>query len=287
MKTRTIFAVQHDPRTRIGVTHEPGPDDSKGLVVSVYRTLPGSDELARPQRFRYWNPVDVGPWFSAWSPKNLDGWVKAYHSSGLTGADFNRPAGSLKDVQIVADYRAVPYKTQRDNERFASGACNVTSCAIPIDFYNLPTIETEYAQIEDNLELYMSRRKLDRHYHLDLATMMRAHGLNNEYRTGVTLDELRDELKRGSIVIVSGAFTGSGHIVCVIGTENADFVVHDPWGDYNATDKRGRHYRNDDGTYATNGAFRIYSEATMRDVLITKRAGRGPIWSHFVRPPKS
>jgi len=266
---RTIFAVQHSALLRIGVTYEPGESGGRGLVVSLYHTVSGV--LQPPQRFRFWNPAEVTKWFQGWSSANVQEWQRAYHLSGLQGKDFERPGGNVSDVEIVAPYRAVPYRSQRDNQRFPSGTCNVTCCAMPLLFHGLPTIENAYSQPEDNLEYYMARRGLSRHTHGDLETMMRAHGLDARFETAVDLAEIRAELSKGTIVIVSGAFTKSGHITCVIGTRGRDFVVHDPWGDFNT------------GYRDHNGAARIYSEATLQNVLINKRQGKSPIWAHFVR----
>ncbi len=269
MSAQTIFATQHNSLIRIGVTREAGNDGGMGLVVSVYKT--GSPV----RRYRYWHPLDVTHWFRANSLKNSAGWRQAFHKSGFTHADFSRPSGSTNDTETEIDYRAVEYHSQRDNQRYPSGTCNVTSFATWFELFDIKPIETDYKQIEDNLEAYMREKGLSRHSHSDLEKMARAHGADAEFKTGVSLNDIRVALVEGIGVIVSGQFTSAGHIICIIGTKGRDFICHDPWGNYNTR------YRDH------NGAHVVYTEETLQNVLIDKREGKGPIWAHFIRGKKA
>jgi len=278
LAVRKIFAVQHDRVTRIGVTFEPGNDQvSRGLVVSVYH----AEDPVR--RIRFWRPEGVTKWFEANSRANRDDWQRAYHASGLTPESYVRPGGSPDDVQAEVDYRRIPYATQRDNELDAMGACNVTSCWMDMAFFGLKPLLKDWNQPEDNLNQWMKNNNKSRHNHEHLRQMMHAHGADTVFRTDQKLDDIREALGDGHLCVTSGTFTGSGHIVSVIATKGRDFIVHDPYGDYNATDRRGRHYRNDDGSPATNGAFRTYTQATLQRVLVDERRDRGGAWVHIIR----
>lgn len=268
--SNTIFAVQHDAATRVGVTSEPLPGKGS-LVVSVYRT-----GAAKPQRWRFVDPAAISRWFEQWSPSNVLGWHMALVRSKFD--ILSTPESS--DVEADVKPRLVPYHSQRNNEIAPGGTCNVTSYAMVLDFYDLPPILKAKPQLEDNLSLWMQQERLDRHDHNDLVRMGRAHGLDVSFDTNVTLSKMRDSLVRGHILVVSGKFTSSGHIVCVYGTHERDFRVNDPWGAYDAV-HGGRHYRNSDGSPATDGAHRVYSAAVMQDVLIGRRPSGA--WVHTIK----
>lgn len=256
--SRNIIKTSHDNNTTIIVSYE-----NQSLVVGVYR----NGGIA-PQRIKYYNPIEVTNWFENNSIANTQKWKEAYWASGLTGKDFSRPEGN-KDVEIEVNYLAVPYRTQRDNDRYPSGTCNVTSYAMAMLYFGVKTIENSYRQFEDDLEYYMSKNKLSRHTHDDLVKMARAHGLDTRFQTGKTLDDIRENVRKGYVSIVSGKFTESGHIVVIIGLQGKDFIVHDPWGNYNTNYKD------------FNGKAVIYSEKTLTDVLINKR--NNGIWLHTIK----
>lgn len=253
--TRLIFSAPHQ-KTIIGVFYSVEADDrSKGFDIYV------GDELWA----RVFNPIDVTRWFLRCSRANLEKWRTTYHSSGLTGADFQRPQPN----DIVLE---VPYFSQRDNERSPGGTCNVTSYSMVLDYYHAPrkaVKDKQWEQREDELEAFIQANGKVRHSHEALAWAGRQYGLDCRFGMNRTWDEIRAEIRAGRPVIVSGQFTKSGHIIVIIGLRGNDFIVNDPWG--NALTG----YKN------RNGAGLVYDfdymERTVKD-------GKNSKWAHFIRP---
>lgn len=254
-QSREIFRAQHSPTVTISVVYRVDErDGSKGF-----------DVLVDNKRWeRLYNPADVTAWFKNTSLVNRGKWQVAYWRSGLKAGDFKRPAPL--DIELK-----VPYYSQRDNERYPTGTCNVTSYAMVLAYYQAPrkTVGGKmWAQREDELEAFLQENGKTRWSHESLAWMGRQYGLDCRFGTDRTWDSIRAEVRAGRPVIVSGLFTKSGHIVVIIGLKGDDFIVHDPWGDANTG------YKN------RNGQARIYSfeflERVVRDAPDSK-------WAHFVR----
>lgn len=252
---REIFRAKHSPTQTIRVVHRTDErDGSKGFDIFV------NDKCWE----RVYNPADVTKWFKNTSIVNQGKWQVVYWRSGLKAGDFKRAAPT--DIALK-----VPYFSQRDNERYPSGACNVTSYAMVLAYYNAPrklVNGKQWAQREDELEAFIQANGKVRHSHEALAWMGRQYGLDARFGMNRTWDEIRAEIRAGRPVIVSGLFTKSGHIVVIIGLKGDDFIVHDPWGDANTK------YRD------KNGEARVYSfdylERVVRDAPNSK-------WAHFIR----
>lgn len=175
----------------------------------------------------------------------------------------------------------VNYETQRDNKNNPHGTCGPTSIGMLISSYaDVP--DSEAWQLEDQIyELLTSdegMQRFKRHYSWAVGKYnpWNIHGMlswaASEYGVPARFSELPEgnmrferlfELLDKGPVVVSGRFTGSGHIVCVVGyTGIGDLIVHDPYGDWNSR------YRDRDGEY------RIYSQSSLRGVL------KG--WAHHI-----
>ncbi|WP_000292461.1 C39 family peptidase, partial [Leptospira interrogans] len=73
-----------------------------------------------------------------------------------------------------------------------------------------------------------------------------------EARNQSSLDKVKpwviDQIKQGNPVVVGGDFTGSGHVVTIVGFTPTGYIVHDSYGDrtkgYNASKTSGQfvHY---------------------------------------------
>lgn len=251
-----IFATQHTDNSAIRVIWGRATDNSAGLDVVLNGRIMG----------RFFNPGEVTKWFENNSKANVGKWQKAYHTSGLTPESFARPAST--DVILK-----VPYLSQRDNERHPFGTCNVTCYAMVLGFYGIKRKKNSFRQLEDELSRFLETNGRDRHVHDDLAWMGQQYGLEASFRTNRTLDQIRAEIRSGHPVIVSTQLTSSGHIICLIGTQGDDFVVHDPFGNYNAK------YKDPDGKGL------IYSGALMKAKV--RNGGSEMKWAHFVRPKQA
>lgn len=162
-----------------------------------------------------------------------------------------------------------PYLSQLDNFENPTGACNVTSVAMCLEYFRVPQ-RTNAAQFEDELYRYALNNNLSRHSPYDLAKIIRDYGCQDEFRTNATFDEVKNWLADLNPVIVHGYFTSFGHIVVIVGydEDHQSFYVHDPYGEWFSTG-----YRTD-----LSGQYQRYSYRLIRDVCIPD----GNFWVHFV-----
>lgn len=192
-----------------------------------------------------------------------DGIVGPLTLRELKSKDFAVKKDPIKWVQIV------PYFSQRDNEFKPSGTCNVTSLAMVLS--HLGERPTPEHQLEDELFLQLQTKEAQeefsrsypdlkkrgysaRHIHGMLGWLARKRGYKWAYSESASMysiNSIRQPL------ITSGAFTGSGHIICIVGvTAVNDLIVHDPWGNWD------RGYNSKE-----NGKYRIYNREDMQTVL--------------------
>jgi uncharacterized protein YvpB len=165
---------------------------------------------------------------------------------------------------------AVPYKFQLDNWQNPTGSCNVTSLAMVLEFWGAahkPGYEG-FDQLEDELYAYMIANGLNRHSPQDLAEVVRAYGLKDRFTVKATIAQAQEWLKTGKPAIIHGYFTQFGHIVVLVGCDDAGFLVHDPYGEWFADG-----YRTD-----LSGAYVHYSYDLIRRTCIPD----GDFWVHFI-----
>lgn len=174
-----------------------------------------------------------------------DGLVGPATQARLVGA---APAGMQLDKPLVRCLQ-VPYRTQRDNEHEPLGTCNVTTLAMGLLSFGVRPDGAD-RQLEDELyELLQSdaaaafyrenspelfKRKVPSHeVHDNLAWAARQHGVPASFSGHRSRADFDGEIGAGRPVLLSGGFTGSGHIVLLIGfTADRDLIVHDPYGDW-------------------------------------------------------
>jgi len=125
-------------------------------------------------------------------------------------------------------------------------------------------------QLEDDLTQFMKRHGRDRRVHADLVWMARQYGLEASFSTRRKWSQIRNELRAGRPVIVSGKYTDSGHIIVIVGLRGEDFIVYAPWGNA-LTGYRRR-----------SGRALLYPFIYMQKK--TRKQGVDSKWAHFVRP---
>lgn len=145
------------------------------------------------------------------------------------------PAPRLPERKILN----IPHKSQLDNALNPTGACNVTTFAMVMAYFQIQG-RTNVGQLEDELYRYMERNGLSRWEPLDLAKMGRAYGLKVDFTTRARLSDIRKAIAEGRPCIIHGYFTSFGHIIVVRGYDPNGFFVNDPYGEWFASG-----YRND------------------------------------------
>ena len=204
-------------------------------------------------------------------------------------ADQRPPVGFGGGVSTLTYVPDVPYFAQRENLHRPDGSCNVTALAMALAFHGV-VAESPDKDLADQLfeeitspeGLAYFKNNCPDTYKLGLRPntvfdmlvwAARRHGIEASFSETRSLDAIFGEIAAGRPVILSGAFTGSGHIVVLIGvTASKDLVCHDPFGDW----MRG--YRAPEGDGKGEGHSRIYE----RDHVIQILRGTQGKWGLFV-----
>jgi uncharacterized protein YvpB len=169
---------------------------------------------------------------------------------------------------IPNSYRLdVPYKSQVDNWYNPTGACNVTSIAMCLEYFETP-LRTSMNQFEDELYYYALEQGYSRHSPYDLAQIVRDYGRKDYFTENALIEDVKDWVASGKPAVIHGYFTSFGHIVVVVGYDEYGFIVHDPFGEWFSTG-----YRTD-----LSGAYLHYSYRLIRRVCIPD----GNFWVHFI-----
>lgn len=177
---------------------------------------------------------------------------------------------------VLSDVR---YRSQRDNVYVPNGTCNVTSLATVLSWAGVA--DPPGKQLEDALfeELQTSEARAyfeaqfpwaktqnynPRNVHGMLTWLAKRRGLSADFTMSASWDQVVAFARKRRPVIQCGAFTGTGHILTLVGeTTLGDPIVHDPFGDW----QRG--YRR-----SADGEFRIYDLDSFESV-------RRP-WAHWI-----
>lgn len=99
-----------------------------------------------------------------------------------------------------------------------------------------------------------------------LVKIVREYGKTDRFSHYATIEQLEDHLDGGFPVALHGYFTPSGHIVVLVGYEQDDFFVHDPYGEWFQTG-----YRAD-----LPGAFQRHSYEFIREICGEE------LWVHLI-----
>lgn len=176
----------------------------------------------------------------------------------------------------------VPYLSQRNNWYNPDGSCNVTSIAMCLARYGIPTV-IGGSQLEDILYQECYRRGLSRHSPLDLAFLAKA--WSKEYGVPVyddftvygSQEEICRTIDAGHPCVIHGYFTAFGHIIAVVGYDENGAIVHDPYGEY----FRGGGYDRNDSSDGAKGKFLHYSWEMLRETCYDPNDGSW--WLHRFR----
>jgi hypothetical protein len=200
---------------------------------------------------------------------------------GIVGPRTEAQLASTKPLEqqtnVIQWVANTPYLSQRDNENVPGGTCNVTSLAMILSFWGIKAkddpSDAAIEQLEDELFLRLEQTDAQEYFkknfpslvkqgfnarnvHGMLIWLAKQYGFVDKYSEGTSWKDMADFGRSFGPMIISGAFTGSGHIVCLTGmTISGDMIVHDPYGDWNTKYK------------SREGAFRIYNREDMEQIL--------------------
>jgi uncharacterized protein YvpB len=161
----------------------------------------------------------------------------------------------------------IPYRSQMDNFYNPTGACNVTSIAMCLDFLRVPR-RNRAGQFEDELYEYAIAKGYSRWDPYDLAKIVKDYGAQDYFTENATIDDVQDWLASGNPAVIHGYFTSFGHIIVAAGYDSEGLFVHDPYGEWFLSGY----------DTSVSGAYLHYSYRLIRSVCMAD----GNFWVHFI-----
>jgi len=155
---------------------------------------------------------------------------------------------------------SVPYYYQYNNSYEPGATCGITSAAMLLRYWG-KNVTPDH--------LYASYGKSQGQSPGNLANLYRAYGLSATSTYGATESGIKAHLDAGRPVVVHGYFTGSGHIVALIGYDSTGWFVNDPAGKWAGC--KGCGYPS---STSSNGRGVHYSYSSVRTAI----GASGTIW---------
>jgi len=161
----------------------------------------------------------------------------------------------------------IPYRAKMDNFYNPTGACNVTSIAMCLDFLRVPR-RNRAGQYEDELYEYAIAKGYSRWDPYDLAKIVKDYGAQDYFTENATIDDVQDWLASGNPAVIHGYFTSFGHIIVAAGYDSEGLFVHDPYGEWFLSGY----------DTSVSGSYLHYSYRLIRSVCMAD----GNFWVHFI-----
>ncbi len=155
----------------------------------------------------------------------------------------------------------VPYYYQHHNAYEPEATCGLTSAAMVVS-YSGTTVTPD--------TLYQRYGKSQGQSPGNLAALYRAEIGYGQGTYSGTRAMIRAQIDAGRPVVIHGYFTGSGHVLVVVGYDNNSWIIHDPAGRWDGCYACGYPSRT-----STNGRFVHYPESWLSPRVI---GVDGDIW---------
>lgn len=149
----------------------------------------------------------------------------------------------------------VLYFSQEDNKIEPWRTCGATSAAMCLKYFNVPDLGP-LPQYEDDVKARFDRLGLDHGAPDGIRRLLEGLGLRDDLTMKGKLSDITRALDSDEICILHGYWTGSGHILVIRGyTNNGDFIVNDPAGEWFYTGYR----KNSPSAPDNKGENKVYS----------------------------
>lgn len=172
--------------------------------------------------------------------------------------------GRHVDIDSVLTYEnplSAPYYYQYNNANEPGSTCGLTSAAMLLGAHGR-SVTPDW--------LYQHYGKRQGQSPTGLASIFRQELGYGEGTYEGTRAMIRRNIDQGRPVVIHGSFTGSGHIMLVVGYDATGWILHDPAGRWAGCYRCGY-----PGRTSTNGRYVHYSYAAMDDSIINADGG---IW---------
>lgn len=163
----------------------------------------------------------------------------------------------------------VPYLNQNCNYYNPTGTCQITSMAMVLNAYGAnvdPDDIYERHAYTDAMNVSGWQNMFN--YEAQLAGL----SVRSTGYTTASIAFLRESLAQNKPITVHGYFTGSGHVMVLVGYTGTHYIANDPYGDWNEVI-----YGSYSGNYcgSTAGKYVYYSASAMENAIYD-----GGIWLH-------
>lgn len=263
------------------------PIDSKQLGANEFRDRAAGDKLGivsiRKSENNHWQ-IRMSGDLTIGGTKTRECYIWPGHWGGAAAAlaqslDAARDKAvslSVRSTLPIADGKLldIAYKSQTDNKLNPTGACNVTSTAITLEYWGIKGGGLD--QFEDELYEWLEVNGLSRHDPNHLARLINAYGCRDDFTTRATIYQIKAAIDNGNPVIIHGYFTSFGHIIVVVGYNSKGLICHDPYGEWTSEG-----YIRNNGSNPRRGEAIVYSYGLIDRVCLPD----GGCWAHFVTRP--
>lgn len=205
-----------------------------------------------------------------------------FDAGEITQERTSQPAPKADHVDNIESLSPldIPYFWQYDNELHPSASCQNTSIAMVLKYSGWEGIPDDitrewgkdFAQSPDNLSYLFNAISTDHFLRAALVTT-----------TSGTLEDFREAVSTGTVVIVHGYFTVYGHVLVVNGIDtDGNYIVNDPAGLWSQEFKGG--YLYDIDSSGTDGKNVLYEKDLFESAIATSDGDTLlPLWYHVLR----
>jgi hypothetical protein len=180
---------------------------------------------------------------------------------------------------VYAQQKAVPYFDQKDNQHEGWRACNITSVAMVLDYFNVLSPEAK-AGLRTPDYLYqrfgIKQQPTELQALFNQVASEQGSVVRDVFYENGTIEQLRALARAGEPTIVHGWFTQSGHIVVVTGFDGAFYTVNDPYGMW-----KGVKHQKSELAYDTSvSGFGVKYPAKEFEYAINDNGQGNDLWLH-------
>lgn len=219
-----------------------GPDDTASVPAVVLVSPDDGATVANPVTFTIAATgvlmvgldADGYALGDPWDPASSTELSYTFNGTGyarlvtLSGYDETGAVVATDSVTITVESDGVqldvPYFYQYDNDYEPGSTCGLTSGAMMVDFWHPDSVTPD--------SLYAAYGKSQGQSPSGLAELYEAEGLDADWTTSGTRDEIRAHLDAGRPVVTHGWWTSAGHVAIIVGYDDTDWIVNDPAGDW-------------------------------------------------------
>ncbi len=126
----------------------------------------------------------------------------------------------------------VPFYDQKQNKEQGWRACNITSIAMMLDYFDISPKDKVATRTPDYLfkKFGIKQDPFELQAIFNMVARDAGSTIRDVFYEHGTIAQLRELASKGTPTIIHGWFTDSGHILVVTGFDGENYIVNDPYG---------------------------------------------------------